>query len=289
MLKEEASCGEAVYDIVQRFISDIGIPTIERYERSSKHLWKLPPPAECPQPLSQHGIFPRAWPPNSSCFIYHGRKPAIISDDDNDNDLITPHQHLSCVENEGSLKAELMWAKGRIVDLESGLNDSCRREQELLEQIGHLTAATPNRHRSVAFNQKSPHTSPVPAELSTEYGMFIEGPNLDDKFQIRHPVPRPGTPRTPNRHRTLAPAFSQQSPQVHSPLRHKTFSPAPTATTEYGSFIELYNLDDMFPVIDIICRKVTMYLWHDELLNAGMPEDLLPQLKAVMSSNSNPS
>ena len=173
-----------------------------------------------------------------------------------------------------------MLAKGRIVDLEMGLKDSSRREQELLIQIEHLTAATPNRHPNRS------HTSPV-AELPTKYGTFIEGRNLDDRLQIRHPVPRPGTPRTPNRHRT--PAFSQQSPQVHFPLRHKTFSPAPTATTEYGSFIEFHNLDDMFPAIDIIRRKVTMYLWHEELLNAGVPEDLLPQLMAVMSSNSNPS
>lgn len=287
MLKEEAGCAEAVYDIVQRFISDIGIPTIERYERCANNIWKLPKSAQSPQPLLQHGIIPKAWPPNSSCFVYHGKKPATIIDNNN-NDIITPSQNqlLSWVESEGFLKAELMLAKGRIGDLETDLADSRRREQELLVQIEHLTnagAATPNRHRTLPVSQKSP-------QVPTEYGTFFEDRNLDDRFQIKHPtnaVAPPATLRTPNSGCHRSPAFSQKSPL--SPLRHKTFSPAPTATTEYGSFIEIHNLDDMFPAIDIVRRKVAMYLWRDELLNAGVPEDLLPQLMAVMSSHSNPS
>ena len=181
-----------------------------------------------------------------------------------------------------------MSAKGRIRDLERDLADSRRCEQELLVQIEHLTnagAATPNRHQTLAVSQKLP-------QVPTEYGTFIEGHSLDDMFQIKNltnAVARPATPRTPNCHQS--PVFSQKSPQVHSPLRHKTFSPAPTATTasEYGTFIEIHNLDDMFPVIDLVRRKVAMYLWRDELLNIGVPEELLPQLMAVMSSHSNPS
>ena len=304
MLKEETRCAEAVYDIVQRFISDIGIPTIERYERCANNIWKLPKSAQRPQPLSQHGILPKAWPPNSSCFNYHGRKPVTITGEDDDHNIITPFQHelISCLEKEAFLKAELMLAKNRIEDLETDLAVSRQREQELLVQIAHLTTATPNLHRSLAFNQKSPqiqnippHASPV-AQVPTENGTFFEGHNLDDMFHVRHltnAVATPATPHTPNRHRT--PAFSQKSPQVHSPLCHKTFSlaptartfsPAPTATTELGTFIESHNLDDIFPAIDLVRRKVAMYLWQDELLNAGVPENLLPQLMAVMSSPS---
>jgi hypothetical protein len=304
LLKEEASCAQAVYDIVQRFISDIGIPTIGRYERCANIVWKLPKAAQRPPPLSQHGILPKAWPPNSSCFIYHGKKPVIIIDNDNNNCIIpSQHQLLSCVENEGFLKAELMLAKDRIGDLETDLEDTRRREQDLLVQIEHLTnarAATPNRHRTSAFSQKSPqkspqvlnvssHTSPV-AQVPTEYGTFIEAQrSFDDTgmFQIKHLTNAGATsrnlPHTPNRYRT--PAFSQ----VHSPLHHKIYSPAPTATTEYGTFIEIHNLDDIFPAIDLVRRKVAMYLWQDELRNTGVPEDLLPQLMAVMSSHSNPS
>ena len=291
MLKEEPGCAEAVYDIVQRFISDIGIPTIGRYEKCANNIWKLPKSAQCPQPLLQHGIFPKAWPPNSSCFIYHGKKLAAIVDDDNDN-IITPsqNQQLSWAETEGVLRAELMIANRRIGNLETDLADSHQCEQALLVQIEHLTnagAATPNRHRTLAVSQKSPQV-----QVPTDYGTYIEAHSLDDMFQNKHltnAAARPATPRTPNCHRS--PVFTQKSPQVHSPLCHKTFSPAPTVTTEYGTFIEIHDLDDIFPAIDLVRRKVAMYLWQDELLNAGVQEELLPQLMAVMSSHStgNPS
>ena len=156
-----------------------------------------------------------------------------------------------------------MIANRRIGNLETDLADSHQREQALLIQIEHLTnagAATPNR--------------------------------LDDMFQNKHltnAAARPATPRTPNCHQS--PVFTQKSPQVHSPLCHKTFSPTPTVTTEYGTFIEIHDLDDIFPAIDLVRRKVAMYLWQDELLNAGVQEELLPQLMAIMSSHStgNPS
>lgn len=249
MLHEEAGCAQAVYDIVQRFISDIGIPTIGRYEKCANILWKLPRAVQCPPPLSQHGILPKAWPPNSSSFVYHGQKPVIILDDDEVDEILssTQLQLISCVENEGFLKA-------RIGDLETELADSRQREQDLLVKI-------------------------------------------NDMFQIKHltnagaaPATSHNLPHTPNRNRHRTPHFSQRSPQVqvHSPLP-KNFSPAPTATTEYGMFIEFHNLDDIFPAIDLVRRKVAMYLWQEELRNTGVPEDLLPQLMAVMSSHPNPS
>ena len=242
----------------------------------------------------EHGIFPRAWPPNSSRFIYHGKKSVII--DDNNNDILTPSQHqfISFAENEGYLKEELMLAKDQIGKIQTDLADSRRREQELLVQIELLTnarAATPNRHRTLTFSQKSPqirnissHASPV-AEAPmqpTEYGIFFEAHDLDDKH-LTSAVAPPATP-SQNRHHT---PLIQKSP-VLSHLRHKTFSPAPTAsaTTEYGTFIETHGLDDIFPAIDIVRCKVAMYLWRDELLNAGVPMDLLTQLMEVMYSNS---
>jgi hypothetical protein len=135
-----------------------------------------------PPPLSQHGILPKAWPTNSSCFIYHGKKPVIDDkidddnfDDDNFDDLtLSQLQILSCVENEGFLKAELMTAKGRIEDLERDLADSSQREQELLVQIEYLSKApgTPNRHRTLVFSQNSPQVRIFSSHVSQ--GMFIE-------------------------------------------------------------------------------------------------------------------
>ena len=297
MLKEEIGCAEAVYDIVQRFINDIGIPTIAHYERCAEISWKLPKSTQSPPPLSQHGILPKASPSNSSCFIYHGKRVIPI-----DNDFLTPSQLqlLTCAENEGYLKAELTLAKGRIRDLETDLADSRQREQELLLQIELLTNAgsasatynlphTPNRHRTLGFSQKSPQihsplrhkTYSTAPTVTTDYGTLVEAHTT--------PTPSPhNLSHTPSCHRT--PGFSPKLPQVLSPLRHKTYSTAPTAsaTTEYGTFIETHNLDDIFPAIDLVHRKVDMYLWQEELRNSGVPEDLLPQLMALMSSYSNP-
>lgn len=94
MIREVPNSSIVVSDIVQRFIRDIGIPTIERFNRCARILWNAPTyTGPTPAPYYMHSTSPIASPPGSSVFTYYGKqnRAAVIdsdSDDDNGPQLI---------------------------------------------------------------------------------------------------------------------------------------------------------------------------------------------------------
>ena len=95
MLHEEPYTSIVVSDIVQWFICDISIPTIECFNRCARLLWNMPPysgPIPAPYPLQTTS--PMALPPGSSVFIYYGKQyQAAVVNSDSDDDNKT-HQSL---------------------------------------------------------------------------------------------------------------------------------------------------------------------------------------------------
>jgi hypothetical protein len=96
MVREEPYTSIVVSDIVQWFIHDIGILTIECFNRCARLLWNMPPysgPIPAPYPLQTTS--PMTSPPGSSVFIYYGKQyQAAVVNSDSDNDDKT---HLSLI------------------------------------------------------------------------------------------------------------------------------------------------------------------------------------------------
>ena len=86
MIREVPYTSKVVSDIVQHFIHNIGIPTIERFNRCAKLLWNMPlysGPIPAPYPIQTTS--PNASPPGSSVFTYYGRPNwAVVQDVDSD-------------------------------------------------------------------------------------------------------------------------------------------------------------------------------------------------------------
>ena len=88
MVCEEPSTSIVVSDIVQRFIRDIGILTIERFNRCSRLLNIPPYSGPIPALYPMQNTSPVASPPGSSVFTYYGKqnRAAVVDSDSDDDD-----------------------------------------------------------------------------------------------------------------------------------------------------------------------------------------------------------
>ena len=79
-----------VSDIVQHFIRDVGLPTIERFDQCSQLLWTTAPPysGPIPEPYPTQTTSPMALAPGSSIFTYYGKenRAAVVDFDSDDNE-----------------------------------------------------------------------------------------------------------------------------------------------------------------------------------------------------------
>lgn len=278
----------AVSEIVQRFILDIGLPTIERYETCAiAARWITPTSRSTPLPYAQQSFHPPADPATSSNFIYHGRPPVVVIDDydDEDNSLIfTASQIQLRSENESLLKAELETAKEDLKQTQDALAESQRREQDLLAQIDHLTngsASLPSIPTSIA-SQTVPRT---PEHVNVNRGRHPRSQNArDSPLQFFSPVASPSR-RVGG---SSFPALSCGADRVPVMLNVLT-SPRPVTLspgTMYSDFVHANGLDDVFSHIDVIRRNVAPFLWKDELEKIPIDGDKVIPLMAVMATHS---
>ena len=93
MVREVPYTSVVISDIVQHFIQDIKILTIERFDRCARLLWNTPPySGPIPAPYPMQPTSPIVSPPGSSLFTYYGKQNrAIIVDSDSDDDNNKPH------------------------------------------------------------------------------------------------------------------------------------------------------------------------------------------------------
>ena len=92
MVHEVPYTSVVVSDIVQQFIHDIGIPTIEHFNRCARLLWNMSSAysGPIPAPYPAQTTSPIASPPGSSVFIYYGTRKQnqaiVVVDSDSDDD-----------------------------------------------------------------------------------------------------------------------------------------------------------------------------------------------------------
>lgn len=98
MVREEPYISNVVSDIVQQFIRDIGIPTIKRFDRCARLLWKTGQySGPIPAPYPMQTTSPIASPPGSSIFTYYGKqnRAALVDSDSDDDRHEEPLTHIN--------------------------------------------------------------------------------------------------------------------------------------------------------------------------------------------------
>lgn len=286
-LNDAQRYSDTISDMVQRFIIDIGLPTIERYERCAKRHWPLTGGRIIPLPYPQQGTQPPAVPPNSSTFVYHGRPSILIVDSDSDDDfaVLTSRNRLStAVEVESLLKKELDTVKANLRRCQEALAESRQHEQDLLAQVDRLTNASGSTSLPAFTMSVTSHSVPqTPDRVSPHRN--LRSPNIwISPFSSFSPV------ATPSRHAGASsfPAFSCGADHVKVlPNIHTSPSPVkPSSENSYKNFIHVNDLDDAFAHIDLICRTVAPYMWRDELGSISINGDKVTDLMAVMAAYS---
>jgi hypothetical protein len=263
MVREEPYTSKVVSDIVQQFIRNIGIPTIERFNRCIKLLWNLPlysGPIPAPYPLQPTS--PIASPPGSSVFCFYGnlkQNQTIVVDSDSDDDK--PH---FMTENT-ALRTQLMQVHQSIKRAEDVWANYNRREQPLA-------------HSSNSSGSSSQPPPMTPANLQVR---TVQIPHNPERTLLSHSSSQSSkTPkRTPSRHSISLSACGAGS---RLPVTPKRTSPE----NQYTAFVDENDLTDFLPAIDLVRRRVVMFNWKDELLNLGIEQDLVADLMSAMNSYS---
>jgi hypothetical protein len=246
MVHEEPYTSIVVSDIVQRFIRDIGIPTIERFNRCARLLWNMPPySGPIPAPYPMQTTSPIASPPGSSVFTYYGKQNrAAVVDSDSDDDQSTGFE----TENT-ALRTELE-----------------QIHQSLIGSSSHPCPITPANPRTIP---RTPERT-----LSSQ----------SSKTLIPNSFISPM--RTPSRDKSgpsdLLSFCGAESSQARLPVTPTRAGPE----NQYAAFIYANGLTEFHPAIDLVRRRVVMFNWKDELLNLGIAQDLVTDLMSAMNSYS---
>ncbi|PPQ92920.1 hypothetical protein CVT25_000627 [Psilocybe cyanescens] len=286
LAREDIRYSEAVSDIIQRFIRDVGLPTIAQYERCAAPHWKLPEGDHIPSAWAQQGVQPNASPPGSSVFTYHGHRNSqvvVIDSDDDDSVIPSQHQRINHLAKEAFLKDELQTVRQSLQKVEQALAASHCRENELLAKIDRLA-----------------NTSAIHSQ-STTHLVSHSTPCMPDHSRLT-----PGH-RVKSRQAPSSPSVSISAAATTDPLRHngRLLSSVPPCGRDnvsqmpdvhfshteldlhspYGKFIANNGLEGKFFVIELIRTNIQMFLWRDQLLKAGIMQDILNELMSLMSSD----
>ena len=155
-----------VSDIVQQFIREIGIPTIERFDRCAKLLWKTAPySGPIPPPYPIQPTSPIASPPGSSVFTFYGKQARAEVFDSNSDDAVFVNSHrreqpLIPHTPERTLSSQL---------------------SKTLTPKSYISPTRTSRHSNSLSSARSPVT---PNRLSPkeQYAAFIDENGLTDFF-----------------------------------------------------------------------------------------------------------
>ncbi|KAF8961486.1 hypothetical protein BDZ97DRAFT_1921179 [Flammula alnicola] len=272
-LQEDPRFSPIVSDMVQRFIAEIGLPVIERWERCARARWPMTQGAgnQAPPPYPSQPTQPTAVPAGSSTFVYHGRplppldRVVVIDDDDDEFDVddFTASQ-LDAINSIETHQFELQTLRTALSDTQQALDDALVREHDLRNQLDEARVRLASRADGATPHHQS----------------------------VRHATPSTSTPSR----RTLPQTYASPSRSGNSTPR-KLFtgpSPAPSpsrsatrsidAIAAYYDFLQANELSHLNATLDTIRNSIPMTSWREQLSKAGVPSILTETVMALMAA-----
>jgi hypothetical protein len=150
LIREDPRISPIISELVQQYITDIGMPVIERWERCARTLWSLTQGDGnlLPLPYPSQPMQPDAIPRNSSTFVYHGRPLTPPSPhnvtviDEYEEEELTPSmlEIIDMIDQRDTYKSQLETAQAALSATERALRESLAREEELKRQLENSTA-----------------------------------------------------------------------------------------------------------------------------------------------------
>ena len=311
LIEEDPRISPIVSELVQRYIADIGIPVIERWERCARTLWPLTQGEghRVPPPYPSQPTQPDAIPRKSSTFVYHGR-PLIspsphdtVIVDEYEEEELTPSmlEMINLVDQRDLYKSQLDTVQAALSATERALSESLAREEDLRCQLENATAimstsmdgtdsnvnvshghaGSASRHGSptpyIAHHTASParriahHTPPVSSPLALR--------DRFDRFSPTSASPRHNAFASPSRRNPIAcrlfanPTEGPSEPEVSTTIRE---------IASLTDFLEDHDIVHLSSALDVIRHNLPISLWAAELEQAGVPPTLFDRLIVLM-------
>jgi hypothetical protein len=318
LIEAEPRFSPIISELVQKFIINIGMPVIGRWEQCARSIWPMTQGAGAgtPSPYPSQPMQPEAKPKGSSTFVYHGR---LRDDDEYQEDEISQSMvdMVNMMEERDTYKTQLYALQSLLSATEKSLAESLAREGELRSELNNArsvqltgTDARANRHASPS--RISHHTSPM-ARISPHISRIASPTHSDrlDSFTSPTQAARIGnTFRSPSRavsstHSDRPDGFTSPtparigntfgSPSHASPIGRRLFGnrsegpsesstpPEIDALAAYYDFLNNHDLTCLRSTLDII-RRIPISSWALQLEKAGVPFDLIDPLMVLMAA-----
>ncbi|PPQ82419.1 hypothetical protein CVT26_013269 [Gymnopilus dilepis] len=290
MAREDQKCAAAVDSIIQRYISDVGLATVSRFERCTPKYWTKHNDKSAPLPYYDESSDKATILADSNVTHHVGRRapraPSVVNEG---RTTITALQQQSSSTRrpEAQVNAELLDLRKRLEEAETALADSRRRELELLRDLSKLsgprhtiqstpqTPHTPERRKDANVNMVSPRALDFRSPMSSSPLFEGRGGFRDPWAQVTATPSKRGSNLANVLPTTGAPGIPGPGPASES--------------LELHSYLLNHGLRRYATTVDIIGRFVPEKDWRDRLLSAGIPTDVLEQLMELMTSNLNDS
>jgi hypothetical protein len=289
LINEDLRFSSFISRITQQFITEIGLPVIERWERCARLKWTLTQGQGISRPLPypEQDERPTATPIGSSTFVIHGRKVVadasadagqaqVIDDDDEGYEAFEPSltelqvfdalEKCAYMESEvESIRAEFEAAQGELMETKKALSDALARECALksrldaaLVQLSALVQSSP-----------SPQASPSSPSRRTPMATFTSS-----QFGVAVPV----TPRK-----------QIYSFNAGSPAKRQTYSHSPRlestsqvlvadSSVDYHNFLALHGISHLTSCVEYIRKNVPISSWSDHLHQLDISSDIISTL-----------
>ena len=298
LINEDMRFSSFISHITQQFITEIGLPVIERWERCARLKWTLTQGQGISRPLPypEQDERPTATPIGSSTFLIHGRKVVadatstadvgqakIIDDDDEGYETFEPSltelqvfddlEKCAYMESEvQSIRSELEVAQSELMETKKALSDALARECALTSR---LDAAFVQLSARVQSSPQAPPSSPSPSSPSrTPTATFTSSP---------FGVAVPATPRKQIYSFNPASPANRQNYSPRSP-RLETTSHALVAdsSADYHNFLALHGISHLTLFVEYIRKNVPISSWSEHLHQLDISSDIISTLISLL-------
>ena len=304
LIEADPRFSPVISELVQKFIVDIGMPVIERWEQCARSIgWSLTQGAgrQIPLPYPSQPVQPDAIPRGSSTFVYNGRLSSdqprhIVDGDEYEADQIPQSNVDNTIEQRDTYKAQLDAVQSMLSATEEALAESLAREEELRSELrnarGILSTridGTDESNVNVSRRQvgSANHHAPPTPRISHH---TLPTPRITPHIsRTTSPMPasRHGNPFTsPSRASPMARRlFSGPSTCSEGPSESAPTPPEIDALEAYYDFLDTHQLTDLRSTLDLIRRSIPISLWASQLEKANVPLDLIDSVMVLMAAS----
>ena len=313
LIEEDRRLSPIISELVQKYIVNIGMPVIERWEQCARSIWPMTQGqgGHVPSPYPSQPIQPDATPRGSSTFVYNGRPfssdPRVDVNDEYEEEELTDSmlEMLNVIEERDKYKSQVDTMQSTLSMTESALLNSLAREEHLKSELNNTRAMLSSRvdgaesNITISYHQvkdATRHTSPrvhVAGHHDTSPIVHPTTPGFRDRSdRFIHISPMPPS-RRGNAHASSSPTnlmsrrlFSNAvaSPS-HSESDRSVFASHTTdALANYYNFLNSHKIMHLKSTLDDICHANPISSWARQLEEAGIPLDLIDSTMILMAA-----